>query len=475
VANGNGSETLDVLAIDASVARSTNSEGFGLDRERFEPKPFVRLLAEKLALARTLFGADLDLGSGSAIRKLLEISALEDSRTWSALAEMFESSFVVTATGDALSRLGEELGIARPFLEARGTVKLKLNGTLPSSVSEVTIPRGARMLTPGGHHAATEESIALSEELKERDVAVIAFYPGNDHNLNPAQANQKLKTWNPGDPKLDDLFALGKLQSPVTVDIDHQSLLTGGDLQWPDDRYRDLLLGAPRSIWTADAIKLAVSLVPGVRSVQVRDAFGGLDINQSIFGNFNFIERLFGSEREIGSPYYLTILVARTEAAIWEGADGLRAAVESAIEDLRPVSIFPRVEQAELVGVGLSADVVVEGLPLPTGSTTTVNGSAPARALKQRLQQRARRYVDDLDFGEPARAAEVIWALMNEPGVVDLRDPKLLRYPASIEGVDFGAGDGSNGAEALKIGQNVQLQVNQIARFVDDEDALTIV
>ena len=92
------------------------------------PKSFARLLAEKLALARALLGDDLDLGSGSAIRKLLEVAALEDARTWAALAAIYDNSFVVSATGEALSRLGEELGLPRPFLEANGTVKLKLTG-----------------------------------------------------------------------------------------------------------------------------------------------------------------------------------------------------------------------------------------------------------------------------------------------------------------------------------------------------------
>ena len=61
------------------------------------PKSFARLLAEKLALARALLGDDLDLGSGSAIRKLLEVSALEDARTWAALATIYDNSFVGSA------------------------------------------------------------------------------------------------------------------------------------------------------------------------------------------------------------------------------------------------------------------------------------------------------------------------------------------------------------------------------------------
>src|SRR3954469_9478618 len=147
-------ETADVLAVDASVARSTGANGFGITPTGFVPKSFGRLLAEKGALARALFDQDLDLTSGSVIRKLLEISALEDARTWAALDAMYANSFVSTAVGDALSMLGEELGLARPYLEARGTVMLRLKGDVPAGIEQLDIPRGARMLTPGGHHVA---------------------------------------------------------------------------------------------------------------------------------------------------------------------------------------------------------------------------------------------------------------------------------------------------------------------------------
>src|SRR5262249_57226443 len=107
-----------VLAIGEDIARTTGAQGYGLGDTGFVPKPFARLLAEKLALARAIFGTDLDLGSGSAIRKILEVSALEDARTWAARSSMYAQHFVVSATGDALSRLGDELGLRRPLLGA---------------------------------------------------------------------------------------------------------------------------------------------------------------------------------------------------------------------------------------------------------------------------------------------------------------------------------------------------------------------
>src|SRR3990172_1968981 len=108
MANETSVDTADVLAVDASVMRSTGSAQYGLTSTGFVAKPFARLLAEKLALARALFGQDLDLGSGSVLRKLFEVTALEDARTWAALSSMYDNGFVGAAVGAALSRLGDE-------------------------------------------------------------------------------------------------------------------------------------------------------------------------------------------------------------------------------------------------------------------------------------------------------------------------------------------------------------------------------
>lgn len=463
----------EILAIDEAVLKTSGSTPHGITREGFYPKPFARLLSEKLALARALLGPDVDLTSGSAIRKLLELSALEDARTWAAAATMFDDIFIVSAVGDALTRHGEELGFPRPYLEAHGKLNLRLVGTLPAGTS-LTIPRGARLLTPGGHHAATDETVVLSASSPLRETAVMAFYPGAGHNLNPAVPAQKLDRWNFADPLLGPLALAEAAAGAPLVAIEHTAALTGGELQWPDDRYRQLLLNVPRSIWTVEAIRLAVSLIPGVRQVQVRDGIGGLDIYQSIFGNFNFIERVFGSERDLGTPYYFTVLVAPTPAAIWEGPDGLRLAIESAIEDLRPISIFPRVEQAEEVAIGIRCELVVRGLPLPSGPAASVNASEPARALKARLLRRVRSYVDGLQFGEPVRHAEVTWALMNEPGVADVRNLQLLRYPPGFDTIDFSVAPGAPHPEQLECCDNVELQANQIPVLVEDDAGLAI-
>jgi hypothetical protein len=473
-------DPVDLLAIDQAVITSTGSAGFGITANGFVAKPYARLLAEKLATARALFGEDLDLTGGSLIRKLLEVTALEDARTWAALSSWYDNSFLVSAAGTALDRLGEELGLPRPFEQAVGQVRLALAATLPPGVPAVTLPRGARLLSAGGHHAALDETVVLSPGSPQRSAVVVAFYPGPEHNLDPAvldpngDPTQKLIRFHPDDPALADLFALEQRLGGPVVTISHTAALTGGELRWPDARYRALALRAPRSLWRADTIEFVVSLLPGVRQVLVRDTASGLDVSQAVFGGFRFVERLFSTERDIVSPYFVTVLVAPTAAAIWEGPDGLRAAVEAEIEDVRPISIFPRVERAQEVGVGVSARLTVEGLPVPVGSSTVVNSAATTLALKARLLDRVRRYLDGLRFGEPVRWSEVMHALMSEPGITDVIDLQLLRYPAGLDVVDLVGAVPPTDVETFGCGENIQLLPNQVPVLVDDDTRLVV-
>lgn len=454
----------EVLALDDAVLRGSGSPGFGVTATGFAPKPFARLLAEKLALARALLGPEADLSGGSVVRKLLEITALEDARQWSALAAAYDDMFVSSARGAALSALGEELGLPRPRLAATGRVALELKEALPAGVARLELPRGLRLLTPGGHHVALSETVVLDGTATRREAPVEAFIPGPSHNLDPDFADagahpQRIDRVNPTDPLAAALQAAEAAAGKPLLAIEHKEKLTGGEKGWPDLRYRQLLLRAPRSIWTAAAVETSASLVPGVRQVQVVDLRGGLDLQQSIFGNFNFIERLFGTERDLASPYYVTVLVAPTPAAIWSGPDGLHASVQQALEDVRPIGIYPNIQKANEVGVGVAARLVVRGLPMPTGTAAVVNASAAAAALRARLHARLQRYVDALPFGEPVRVSEVIWTLMSEPGVADARDVRLLRYPAT---------SGPPGApQELPVGQNLDPGADSIPAYVD--------
>lgn len=466
--------------IDASVLNTSGSGPYGLSDAGYTAKPYARLVAEGLANARTLMGAEVDVGQGSVIRKLIELTAIENARTYALIGGLVDDLTVPTARGEGLDRLGEELGLPRPFCVAEGQVKLRLNGVLPSGIVDLVIAAGTRMLTPGGHHVAATQSARLTASTPTATVTVAAFYPGPEHDLNPAMAAQKIGIWNPEDEGVVPVRVVAAARSATTtleavVTIEHDAPLTGGAFRWPDERYRSLLLRAPRSTWTAAAIEVAASQIPGVREVKVIDRYGGLDIDMAIFGNFNFAERVFGSERELVTPYLFTILVAPTSAAIWPGPDGLAAQIAATIEDLRPIGIFPEIREASEVYVGVSAHIVIEGIPLPSGDRATINSSAPAVAFKQRLIERCRAYIDRLAFGEPVSPAKLSWALMGEPGIVDVRDLRLIRYPRPPHLMTFTAASAGDEVEVLGCGAAVTLGSDQIAQFIDNPADLTII
>jgi hypothetical protein len=83
--------------------------------------------------------------------------------------------------------------------------------------------------------------------------------------------------------------------------------------------------------------------------------------------------------------------------------------------------------------------------------------------------------VDNLNFGEPVRISEIIWALMNEDGVKDARNVRLMRYPSDFDNVDFTTASIDSDITIKDVGQNIDLQVNQIPVLVDDASNLNIV
>lgn len=478
----------EILAVDDTILRSSSAGSFGVTSAGFLPKPFTRLLAEKIALARQVIDPDVDLSSGSVVRKLLEIASLEDARTWAALGNAYDDCFVTSATGRALSDLGAELGIDRPFETATGTVTLTLAAAMPPDFDPLTLPRGSRLTTPGGHRIALASAVTLSSAVTSVAAPVVSFDPGPIGNLDPTIDDgsgnhlQKIDRWEHFDEKLvrmreADQAASFAADSSATgqglVRIQHTAPLTGGELTWSDAHYRSLLLRAPRGLWSADSIAATVSLVPGVRQVTVRDGWGGLDLSQSIFGDFDFVERLFAAERDLASPYFVSVLVAPTDGAIWSGPGGVQASVESAIRDVRPVGIFPDVIEADQVFVAVQADVVTRGLTLPPGTPDTVNASPAALALKSRLLDRLHAVVDALQLAEPVRVAQVLHALMSEPGVADVVHLRLVRFPAVLDRIGSTMRDSAI-QQVLGRDENLNLSADQIAVLVDRPDLLVV-
>ena len=89
---------------------------------------------------------------------------------------------------------------------------------------------------------------------------------------------------------------------------------------------------------------------------------GGVDVSLSKFNFFVFGQRRFGTQRQLGTPYFFDVLVAIYPGFLWETqgqVTGVEDAVEKAIREVRPISIFPNVRLANNVLVGIRASVLI--------------------------------------------------------------------------------------------------------------------
>jgi hypothetical protein len=247
--------------------------------------------------------------------------------------------------------------------------------------------------------------------------------------------------------------------------VNNEAALAGGKGKEEDAAYRSRLLGYPRTLWTLEAVRQAVKGVDGVRDVRLFDPLGGVDVSLSFFKFFSFSQRRFGTQRQIGTPYFFDILVAVLPGFPWEsqpGLTGVREAVEEAIGEVRPVSIFPNVRRADNVTVGLRAQVLVK----PGHDRNGVLAS-----IKEKLAAR----VDALGLGGSVLFSEVQCDCMAVAGVVDVQRLHLRRCPPLLAGVSFGPRQRFRGAviEAA-VGDNIDLLPNEVAVFQVDSDLIEI-
>lgn len=434
-----------------ALVRTTGDATYGITAGGFVPKPVSRLVDEHLAAARVLFGARADLTSGSALRKVCELMALSDARLWETQHLLYSSVFVSSATKDALSALGAQLGVPRPFLRSTTTVTFVLTGDLPAGMTSVRLPLGTRLRSASGADFFLTEAVTLTSSARRGRVVVRSFLPGPAGDVDPADATQRLDRFHPLDARASEARAL----APGLLVIEHTQAATGGSRLLDDEAYRALLLDVPRNVWSPEHLRLAVLRVPGVRQAVVHDGYGGLDVDHTIFGNVSFFERLFSQERDLGSPYFVTVMVAPGPGAVWEGPDGLDARVRAVLDEVRPVGILPAVMPVTEVFVGMQAVLSTEGVP-----------TSGYDALVERVRGRLERYVDGLGIGEPVRHSEFVWAVMEEPGVTDVKDLRLRRSPSLT--------DVGSPADVLGAGEDVGVGASEVATLVLDRAQIEV-
>src|SRR5206468_3786311 len=106
--------------------------------------------------------------------------------------------------------------------------------------------------------------------------------------------------------------------------------------------------------------------------------------------------------------------------------------------DLRPIGIFPEVQEAIQVSIGVSVKLVIKDYPLVRSTSQNVNQSAAAIELKKRLHTRLAGYIGGITLEDPVvRAAEMTQVLMNDPAVADVQELHLLRFPPLRQSIDF--------------------------------------
>lgn len=427
----------------------------GVTDTGFVLKTFPEIMEDKLARLREMFGAEVDLAPTSPLRKLAEITSFEDQELWKAAERQYYAGSISTASGPDLDLLGEEIGLTRRFLPARGTVTIELMDPAPARTYRV--PPGALVAGPAADGPVvlrTEAGATLSEQVPAAVVPVVSLGRGPAQNL----AAETIAGLHPD--------YLPRLQlGSASIVVTNPDPISGGDAREDDALYRDRLIGWPRTVWTLEAVRAAVKDVDGVRDCRLSDANGGIDLALGYFGDFTFGARPFAPPRTLGSPYFFDVLVALEPGVLFEDVGpvaGVLSRVRAAIDPVRPVSVFPNILRASHIRVGARGRILIGA------------GHDPAAVLAA-LQDGLARRINALGLGRTVRFADVLVDMKSVTGVLDVQDLQLRRRPGQFGRIQFGDRRDLAGADVeLPIGANLRLESDEIAEFALDSELLEL-
>ena len=418
---------------------------YGVTEDGFVLKGIDTIITEQQARARQMFGEDIDLSPGSPIRKLTDAVAWQAHELWKSLERQYYANFVSTADGPSLDLLGDDLGVVRRNLHAGGDAVLTLAGGEPGR--RYDLPEGTVMRTAAGVRFRTLEPVALTGPGDERPAGVEAMLAGVDGNIAADQLTE-----------LDPEHARFHLDlGGATVTPSNPRPFSGGELLESDPDYRQRLRAFPRTIWTLDRFVRTVLEVPGVRDCLVFDPHGGTDVSQSFFNLFQFGQRAFSLERRLASPYFFDVVVATLPGWPWRtlgGFTGVFERVQEAVREVRPVSVFPNVVQANEVEIGVRARLVIQ-----PGRDTD--------AIVARILADIRRHVSGLALGRDVLYSDVLLLARLAPGVRDVQDLHLRRCLPVFARVNVGGASFGQEVE-LAVGENVSLAPDEIPLFTID-------
>ncbi len=445
---------------------------FGATAEGFNIKGLDVILGESMKRATQMFGSNVDLTATSPLRKILEVAAAEDAELWKRMEDLYYSNFISTAVGDALDALGEDLGVQRQQLFASGTVTFTVQAGSPPGASNVprqyTFPEGTIVIatTPDGTVLFyTTETLILSDVQTQGDVVVKAFERGSLGNIDPNQVSGI-------DPAF--LHILTNLAGTgTTVQVANAQAFTGGEQYESDGDYRTRLLGLPRNMWTLESLRSAALDVTGVIDVLPSDSLGGVDVSLSYFNLFNFNERRFSSERQLGEPYFFDVIVAHEIAWPWRNTPvqlpggatitipGVYERVLAAVDRVRPIGIHPNIVEADLIEVGVRA-------------TVTMEPGHDAQSLIASIKQSIAIDIGAPKLGNNVLFSQIMRAFGEQPGVVDVQNLHLRRCPAAFGRITFGAALFQSTVFEAAVGENLTMGPTEIAFFRLDSGLIEI-
>ena len=403
----------------STTATTADTVPYGVTDQGFIVKPFQAILQDAYTRAQLLFGPDIDLRSSSTVRKLLELVSLEDALSWMQLDGVYNSAFVATASGQALDRLGTDLGLDRGYAAATGVANFKLGSSAQTNCL-YTLPPGTLVDVPSSGPGVDAIRFRLSAK-----VTLILHNPpdGSEQTQGTVTAVLSGPVGNIAQKTLagiDPDFAARYLSfDPSVVVVSNSAAFTGGDVQEDDTAYRARLYALPRSLWTVDAVRQTVLALDGVRDALVNDPYGGLDRATQPFGEFCFNDQSFQAPRALCNPYFFTIVVAPQPGVLWESSGnltGLHDQILNAIQPIRPISIFPSIDPADIVQIALRVQLTLN----PGTDSATVLAAATVNVGS---------YINSLRLGEAVLYAQVLRILAEIPNVLNVQNLRLRRCP----------------------------------------------
>jgi hypothetical protein len=199
--------------------------------------------------------------------------------------------------------------------------------------------------------------------------------------------------------------------------------------------------------------------------VLVSDPYGVLDTSAaSVFGGTCFGEAIFKVPRDVGNPYFFSIVVASVPGALWETEGvapdqivGLRDQILAALEPIRPISTFPMLVQADSVEVAFRAQL-------------TLQSGADSGGVRTAAMAAVTSYITSLRLGDAVLYSQVLRVLTELPGVADVQNLRLRRCPSRFGEVVFGppviyADPNATTPFEAPCGGNLTLAPNEVAVF----------